>query len=137
MNREYLLSLPLFLEVGTKTKKKYYINLNGYRNWCYRVSNMLKQQYKQEVEGVIKDLPTMNKISTTYYIYYPTNRTIDLDNIGSISAKFFQDALVSYGKIIDDNYKFITDIKFEFGGVDKDNPRVDVVIIDKVIEAKD
>ena len=128
MGREYLISLPLFLEVGTKTKKRYYINLNGYRNWCYRVSNVLKQQYKQEVEEVISTLPNMNKISMTYYIYYPNNRVIDLDNIGSISAKFFQDALVSYGKIIDDNYKFITDIKFEFGGVDKDNPRVDVLI---------
>ena len=128
MGREYLISLPLFLEVGTKTKKRYYINLNGYRNWCYRVSNVLKQQYKQEVEEVVSTLPNMDKISMTYYIYYPTNRVIDLDNIGSISAKFFQDALVSYGKIIDDNYKFITDIKFEFGGVDKDNPRVDVLI---------
>ena len=128
MGREYLISLPLFLEVGTKTKKRYYINLNGYRNWCYRVSNVLKQQYKQEVEEVISTLPNMNKISMTYYIYYPNNRVIDLDNIGSISAKFFQDALVSYGKIIDDSYKFITDIKFEFGGVDKDNPRVDVLI---------
>lgn len=128
MDREYLISLPLFLEVGTKTKKRYYINLNGYRNWCYRVSNVLKQQYKQEVEEVVSTLPNMNKISMTYYIYYPNNRVIDLDNIGSVSAKFFQDALVSYGKIIDDNYKFIKDIKFEFGGVDKDNPRVDVVI---------
>ena len=128
MDREYLLSLPLFLEVGTRTKKRYYINLNGYRNWCYRVSNVLKQQYKREVEEVVLTLPTMNKISMTYYIYYPNNRVIDLDNIGSISAKFFQDALVFYGKIIDDNYKFITEIKFEFGGVDKDNPRVDVVI---------
>jgi len=132
MGGEYLLSLPLFLEIGTKTKKRYYINLNGYRNWCYRVSNVLKQQYKKEVEEAVLPLPTMNKISMTYYIYYPNNRVIDLDNIGSISAKFFQDSLVSYGKIIDDNYNFITDIKFEFGGVDKDNPRVDVLIKEAV-----
>lgn len=128
MVREYLLSLPLFIEIGSKTKKRYYINLNGYRNWCYNVSNELKKQYKKEVEEAIETLPNMNKISMTYYIYYPTNRVIDLDNIGSISAKFFQDALVFYGKIADDNYKFITDIKFEFGGVDKDRPRVDVLI---------
>lgn len=125
---EHRLSLPLFIEIGTKKKKAYYINLNGFRNWCYRVSNNIKQQYKVEVEGAINNLPIMDKVSTTYYIYYPTKRKFDLDNIGSISAKFFQDALVAFGRLKDDNYDYVQDIRFLFGGIDKDNPRVDVVI---------
>lgn len=128
MGREYLISLPLYLELGVNKKKAYYINLNGYRNWCYRVSNVLKQLYKTTIETKIQELPKLDTISTTYYIYYPTKRKFDLDNIGSVTAKFFQDSLVHYGKLEDDNYDFVKGVEFVFGGVDKDNPRVDVVI---------
>ena len=70
----------------------------------------------------------MNIVKTTYYIYYPNKRKFDLDNVGSVTAKFFQDALVEFDKLPDDNYDYVKEVMFKFGGIDKDNPRVEVEI---------
>ena len=67
----------------------------------------------------------------TYTIYYPTKRAFDIDNIGSVITKFTHDALVEFEILEDDNYNFVNEIVYKFGGVDKDNPRCDVVIIEQ------
>ena len=40
--------------------------------------------------------------------------------------KFFCDALVSEKKLEDDNYTFLTSVQYQFGSIDKENPRVTV-----------
>ena len=124
-------SLPIFIETGVKKKKKHYLNMNNYRNWHHRVSNQLKKVYTMQVGKLqeFQDLPRITtKCKLTYYIYYPTKRKFDVDNIGAVSGKFFQDTLVNFHKIEDDNYDWIPEIIYKFGDIDKDNPRVDVVI---------
>ena len=125
MNREYLISLPLSVKLRTKS---YSINLNGYRNWHYRLSNDLKKAYKEYIKESIAGLPELNKISLTYTVYGRSARRFDTMNVISITSKFFEDALVEAGKIKDDNYDYIPEHHSYFGGIRKTNPRVDVII---------
>lgn len=122
-------SVPIKLEVGVAKKKNYYLNLNGYRNWQFQLNNQLKKLFKITVAEDIRALaPVGGQVRVSYTIYYPTKRAFDIDNIGSVITKFTHDALVEFGILEDDNYHFVREIVFKYGGVDKDNPRCDVVI---------
>jgi Holliday junction resolvase RusA-like endonuclease len=123
------LIVPLRLEVGVIKKRTYYLNLNGFRNWNFQLSNQLKKLFKISVTSQIRALvPCTKPVEITFVIYYPSNRAFDLDNIGSVVCKFTNDALVELGVLIDDNYNFVKKVTYVFGGVDKLNPRVDVKI---------
>lgn len=63
-----------------------------------------------------------------YTLYPKTKHLSDLDNVCSVHAKFFQDALVELKKIPDDNYNYIVSTKFLFGSIDPENPRVEIDI---------
>ena len=129
---EQAFSVPIMLEVGGQTKKKYYLNLNGYRNWHFQLNNQLKKLFKIVVAEDIRKLSRVDNVcKVTYTIYYPTKRAFDIDNIGSVITKFTHDALVEFEILEDDNYNFVNEISYKFGGVDKDNPRCDVVIIEQ------
>lgn len=73
-------------------------------------------------------LPKFDKVSITYTLYTANRRLCDIANICSVTDKFFCDALVSLKRIEEDNYLFIPEIKYIFGSIDKDNPRVEVLI---------
>lgn len=126
----YVIIAPIYIQVGVKKKKKHYINLNGYRNWAFHLSNELKKTYATIVSNTdeFKQLPKLGKVKLTYKIFYHQNRDFDIDNIGAISGKFFQDTLVKHNKIDDDNHKYIPEIVYMFGGIDRSNPRVEVHI---------
>lgn len=122
-------SVPIKLEVGVNKKKNYYLNLNGYRNWQFQLNNQLKKLFKITVAEDIRNLkPVDGVVKVTYTIYYPTKRAFDIDNIGSVITKFTHDALVEFEILEDDNYNFVNEIVYKYGGVDKENPRCDVVI---------
>lgn len=122
-------SVPIKLEVGVNKKKNYYLNLNGYRNWQFQLNNQLKKLFKITVAEDIRNLkPVDGVVKVTYTIYYPTKRAFDIDNIGSVITKFTHDALVEFDILEDDNYNFVNEIVYKYGGVDKENPRCDVVI---------
>ena len=55
-------------------------------------------------------------------IYAPDKRKADLTN----KAESIMDLLVDNGKIEDDNWFVIGDIRLLFGGVDKVNPRAEI-----------
>lgn len=123
------LSVPIKLEVGVAKKKTYYLNLNGYRNWQFQLNNQLKKTFKIQVAEKVRELtPVKGKCRITYTIYYPTRRLFDIDNIGSVVTKFTHDALVEFEILEDDNYKIVEEIVYRFGGIDKDDPRCDVLI---------
>lgn len=123
------LSVPIRLEVGINKKKMHYLNLNGYRNWQFQLNNQLKKLFKITVAEDIRNLkPVGGPVRITYSIFYPTKRAFDVDNIGTVISKFTMDALVEFEILVDDNYNYVPEIKFEYGGIDKDNPRCDVKI---------
>lgn len=116
---------PLRLLVG---KKFFVLNLNIYRNTHYQILNKAKANYKELIQKQLEGLSIEPPVSITYIYYPPDNRRSDLGNVLPVHAKFFEDALVEYGCLPDDNYRIINKVTFEFGSVDKDNPRVEIFI---------
>jgi len=110
----------------TKTKN-FILNLNVYRNAHFHVLNKAKINYKAiMLEQIIKLNPINEPMCITYTLY--PKRLCDISNILTVHDKFFCDALTELNKIPDDNYKYVPKVFFEFGEVDKVNPRVEISI---------
>ena len=124
---QVIISMPLYIVMGVKKKKKFYLNLNQYRNWHYQVSNNLKIAYKDMAHPYIKDL-SFQKVKLSFILYKGSKRKMDRSNVLCIHEKFFCDALVESGCMPDDNDDYIVSSKYLTGGIDKSNPRVDIVI---------
>lgn len=122
----YKVQSPLSVEI-TK-KKRFTLNLNNYRNASYFLLNIAKKNYKQTVLPQLKQLPHFNKVKLTYVFYPSSRRRYDISNVCSIVDKFFSDALVESGHLDDDNYNYLSDVLYCFGSIDKDNPRVEILI---------
>lgn len=126
----FKLELPLFVTLGKRKPKKWYLNLNNYRNDHFQVLNNVKILYTQTSIDKLKDLAHLNRCAIFYELYFPTEARRDVGNVCSIIDKFFSDALVDSGKLPDDDFTHLPTIIFNFGGIDKINPRVVVYIID-------
>jgi hypothetical protein len=122
----HTISVPISVPV-TK-KKKFYLNLNQYRNAHHFTLAKAKVNYHQIVEPRLSHLPRFDRIDLTYTLFTGTEQLCDVSNICSIVDKFFSDVLVSCGKIEDDNRKFVLSASYRYGGVDRTNPRVEVTI---------
>lgn len=120
----YSFVLPIY---GIVKKKP--LGLNWYRNAHYRKCNEAKKDFKLAMKDqILSHDPIEGKIRINYTYFARQNGT-DLDNFVSVVKKFFQDAIVEYGLIPDDNVSVILSNSESYGGVDKDNPRVEAVII--------
>jgi len=122
----YVVISPLVLQ-RTKTKN-FILNQNIFRNSHYRIMNNMKIKYKQVMKQQIQELPPMEKIEIIYTLYPKTKRKIDILNVTSAVGKFFEDALVEFKKIPDDDYHHLTQSTHRFGSIDKINPRVEIQI---------
>ncbi len=125
------------LKVLATKLKGWILNLNQYRNTHFRTLNTVKINYKLAMESQIATGPKYNKIACIYTVYPKDRRSFDLGNVCCIHQKFFEDALVELGKLPDDNYNYIPTVIYQFGGVDANNPRVTIEVIElgnKVLE---
>lgn len=122
---ECIIRLPLAVK---PSKKWFYINLNNYRNLHPFLLNKAKIMYKDVIQRQVDLLPVFSKVKLTYTYYPRDNRKSDLGNVCSVHDKFFADAFVEAGKLPDDNQEYIPEISFRMGCVDKDHPRVEVLI---------
>jgi len=128
--RYYTFSMPLYIQLSKSEKgKKYHLNLNNYRNWHYQVSNNLKKAYKEIAKSKLKT-HKFGLMDITFTLWKKDRRRIDRANPLSIHEKFFCDALTELGCIPDDNDEYIYSTTYLTGGIDKENPRVDIEIID-------
>jgi len=116
------------LRVPQSQKKDFILNLNNYRNTHFRSLNTTKINYKLAVEPQIRELPTFDQIKVHYTVYPASKRRTDLGNVVSVHKKYFEDALVEFGKIPDDDYTHIVFNSESFGEVDRENPRVEIEI---------
>jgi len=89
---------PIYI---TLWRKKYALNMNGYRNWHYRVNNALKIAYKQAIREQIEGKRIWEPYKMEMTLFY--KRRADLDNIDAVISKFTNDALVEYWCVSDDN----------------------------------
>lgn len=88
----------------------------------------MKKKFKGIMEDQINQLPVLGRIQIEYVLFPKTKRLCDVANVLSIVDKFFSDALTEMGRIEDDNYLFLPKVTYEIGEVDKDNPRVEILI---------
>ena len=123
---------PLSITLPRKTKKDVVkgLNLNTYRNINFIMNNQMKVIYKEMFRGQLQGLkiPTPCKITYTYYAN--SARKSDVSNMCVIVDKFFCDCLTEFGCIPDDNYDHVKEVIYVFGGVDKKNGRVEILIED-------
>ena len=101
--------------------------MNNYRNWQSHLSNDLKIQFKEEINIPELDTPLV-ACKITFVFYYPSAVRRDLDNSLGVISKFTQDALVEAGVIKDDDYTIVRSITGKYGGMDKQNPRCEVIV---------
>ena len=109
------------------------MNLNVYRNTHQFALNEAKIAYKALMKEQILALPIFEKIEAVFINYPKTKRIPDTNNVCSIHEKFFADALVEFGKLVDDHPRYWGRTIYNFGEVDKENPRVTILLR----EAKD
>ena len=123
------MEIDLPLEVYYSKKKKFILNLNNYRNAHYRVLSIAKKLYTDNLIPRLEGFDSFSEPVTLTYTYYArSNRRLDISNPCSIIDKFACDALVKAEILEDDSFNQIKAVVYKFGGVDKDNPRCELVI---------
>lgn len=128
--------LPIHVPVSKKTN--FALNLNVYRNANFHILNKAKVEFGKMVEPLIQGLPPMSSLSLTYRLFFGSKRSVDTANVCCIVDKFFSDTLVNAMKIPDDNHEIVKDINYRFGGIDPQNPRIEVTIHDyEIVEPKE
>lgn len=124
-----LIKVPLFVRPAKKIDgKKYYLNLNNYRNWHFQVSNKLKKKFSENLKDELSGIKFDKPIEITFTLWKGSKRKIDRSNILSIVEKFFCDALVNHKCIPDDNDDYLKSTHYYTGGIDRENPRVEINI---------
>tara|TARA_R100000544_G_scaffold22946_1_gene11474 strand:+ start:1191 stop:1607 length:417 start_codon:yes stop_codon:yes gene_type:complete len=126
------MKIKLPLEVYYSKNKKFILNLNNYRNAHYRVLSIAKRLYSENLQDTLKDLPSFTEPVTLTYTYYArSNRRLDISNPCSVIDKFTCDALVKAEILEDDSFKQVVEVIYKFGGVEKDDPRCELLIASK------
>ena len=110
--------------------------INAERSHRQKAAKM-KKQYQDAVMLFIRhQIP--NRFDGPVYMYYTwveKDRRRDKDNIAAFGRKVIQDALVKDGVLKNDGWANITGFSDAFA-VDKDEPRVEVIIVDTLSECK-
>jgi len=106
----YTFELPIsvILYRKTKTDVKKTLNLNGYRNWHYQISNEVKHNFMPITVEPFR----AKRIKISYRVTKRRKARYDTMNIITIVDKFFCDWLVSERMIPDDSCENV-----EIGGV--------------------
>jgi len=124
----WTIALPTSIQYGVRKPKLFHLNLNVYRNAPFHLLSDMKVSFAEIVAPRIAHLPVMHQIRLSYYLVTGTRREPDVANVCCIVDKFFCDVLTKHGKIPDDNPTHLNMVAFGYGGYDKGNARVEVVI---------
>ena len=102
--------------------------MNAERGNRYQAAKMKRQSEDKIVMCIWEQAPGVKFTGPVHitYTWYEANQRRDKDNI-AFAKKFIQDALVKAGVLGNDGWQEIVSFSDEFR-VDKDNPRVEVVI---------
>lgn len=121
--------MPLYVEIG-KNKKKYRLNLNYMQHWHHQVKRQVKEAYKKIAYKSFKEFRFINadKIELSFYLYKPSKRKMDRSNQLCVHEKYICDVMVAFNIIPDDDDYHIKATHYYTGGIDKENPRVDIEV---------
>ena len=120
--------LPTYLMMGKREPKQVPLNLNHYRNAPPYLLNDMKIAFKKHIQNQLKIPPIAEPVLIDYQLFTPSNRRVDVANVLCIVDKYFCDALVEAKILVDDNYDYLVQVQYSFGGVDKHNPRAEAQI---------
>jgi len=128
-----IITLPIYYVQKFKTKKDktWLVGDNAYRNWHYFLKNNVKQHYHDLVKSQVSDDKTTGQYTLLIDIYIK-NVNSDGSNIASRIEKFSLDALQECGVVVNDNSKYHVGTTWRFKGIDKENPRAEIQIVEVV-----
>lgn len=119
-------TLPLYFERPRSDNIP--VTITWYRNAHYQTLRNVKSAYNEKIVG--PQLEGCSPISTPLFVvfvlYVPDRSRRDLDNFVDIQKKFFMDVMVKEELIPEDSVFYVPMSVDLFGGIDKENPRVDV-----------
>jgi len=124
-------SMPIYWTEKFKTKpdKVHLIGMNFFRNAHHFIQNKLKQDLEQYLKDSFNG--SLDIITSTYKVHYTLyykNPACDGSNIIALSEKIFLDFAQSVNLITNDNVKYHLGSSWSIGGIDKENPRVEITI---------
>lgn len=94
-------------------------SLNDYIKVCRGnkfMANKYKNRLEEEISLYLLNMPKWTKPIKIHFHWIEGNKKRDLDNI-AFAKKFILDAMVKYGKLSDDNRRYVTAFTdtFEYG----------------------
>ena len=121
---------PLFVTLPRKTikDKRIALNMNTYRNLHHRISNDAKKAYSEALREQLKDLSIQTPVEVTYKVYKASKRRLDKMNVISVVSKFLLDSITDYGCWEDDNDDYVKTETILPTELDRENPRVEIII---------
>jgi len=121
---------PLFVTLPRKTvkDKRIALNMNTYRNLHHRISNDAKKSYSEALREQLEGLSIQTPVEVTYKVYKGSKRRLDKMNVVSVVSKFLLDSITEYGCWEDDNDDYVKKETIMPTELDRDNPRVEIII---------
>jgi hypothetical protein len=120
------LSLPIYYTYGNNTVL-YSINWN--RNAHHHEINKAKVYFETLVSDKLKELEPIQGKFRVRYTYWYKNKLSDGSNVVCQIEKAFLDAIQKIGLVENDNVMFHCGSCWRVGGLDKENPRMDIELI--------
>ena len=121
---------PLFVTLPRKTvkDKRIALNMNTYRNLHHRISNDAKKAYSEALREQLRNLSIQTPVEVTYKVYKGSKRRLDKMNVVSVVSKFLLDSITDYGCWEDDNDDYVKTETILPTELDRENPRVEIII---------
>lgn len=108
---------------------KVILNFNQYHNWNKFKRNEIKQRFTEMMEDTLAGCPKLSHVTEIQYTLYAGDAAHrDTNNYIVLVDKYFCDSLVHWGVLPDDNHDYIDRTISAWGGIDRNNPRVEITI---------
>lgn len=124
--------INLILPIYFGNRKKYMIGMNWYSTSHYRARNNVKQEFHKMVDKILSNGYKLSSPIKTHYKVYYKNILSDAPNVVAVIDKFLMDALQESGVIENDNVQHYLYSSWEVAGQDKNNPRIEVSIMEDI-----
>lgn len=120
-------SVPVYYAL-TK-EKTVLVGLNFDRSKAhFHTKNKLKKHYHSLVAEQMKEFEPIVGQYRIYFTYYYKNSSSDMPNVRSLIEKYVLDGLIECGIVANDNVKHLIGEHSDVGGLDKENPRMEITI---------